>query len=116
MKPRINLWIYLVSLDDVDHMINIDHALMWCPAGGYRHHSRDLHEGGASVGTGASNCGGDAHLPLRRILRLVMGTARLAHPQRDLLLRHPIRRPEHDRVDQPLLHLPHRAVLPVHAV
>ena len=89
---------------------------MWWPAGGYRHHSRNLHEGGASVGAGASNSGGDAHLPLRRILRMVMGAARLAHTQRDLLLRHPIHRPKHDRVDQPLLHLPHRPVLLVHAV
>ncbi|KAK3147971.1 hypothetical protein QOZ80_3BG0289020 [Eleusine coracana subsp. coracana] len=60
--------------------------------------------------------GGGHGLHLRLLLRLVMGPARMAHPQRDVPARDALRGAERHRLRQPALHLRHRAGLPLHAL
>ncbi|WOL16918.1 hypothetical protein Cni_G25706 [Canna indica] len=59
--------------------------------------------------------GGDG-VHLRVVVRVVVGAARVADPQRDLPTGDAVGGAERDGVRQPALHLRHRAVLPLHAL
>lgn len=58
------------------------------------------------------NTGCFCHLPICCSLWMVMGTARVDRPKRDLSIRNPISRTKHNSICQPLLHLRHRSGFP----
>uniref|UniRef100_A0A453ILL9 Major facilitator superfamily (MFS) profile domain-containing protein n=1 Tax=Aegilops tauschii subsp. strangulata TaxID=200361 RepID=A0A453ILL9_AEGTS len=77
------------------------------------------HQGDGQVGQPGPRVGhpGGGHgVHLRGLLRLVLGPAGVAHPQRDVPAGDAVGGAERDGVRQPALHLPHRAGLPLHAL
>ena len=86
-------------------------------AGGHRRRAGD--QGDGPVGQPrprVGDHGGGDGVHVRVLLRVVVGPARVAHPQRDVPAGDAVGGAERHRVRQPALHLRHRAGVPLHAL